>query len=62
MRERNIVLCDNQNMSQLLRQDQVCSCKKKILTRRDRVCGYEERKSERPKKRKFAKEKGNASF
>jgi hypothetical protein len=45
-----------------LRQDQVCGCKKKVLAKRDRVYGYEERKSEWLKKRKFAKEKGNASF
>jgi hypothetical protein len=45
-----------------LKQDQVCGCKKKVLTKRDRVCGYEERKSEQQKKRKFAKEKGNVSF
>jgi hypothetical protein len=29
-----------------LRQDQVCGCKKKVLAKRDRVFGYEERKSE----------------
>lgn len=60
--ERNIVHCDNKITSQLLRQDQVCGCKKKVLTKRDRFCGYGERKSEQLKIRKFAKEKGNASF
>jgi hypothetical protein len=56
------VHCDNKITSQLLRQDQLCGCKKKVLTKRDRFCGYEGRKSEQVKKRKFAKEKGNASF